>query len=144
MPPIERLLETFLVVEDVEAASAFYRNVLGLDPHGAPGERGCLFRIPGDQLLGLVAREAADAPNELPGGTVPAVLREPGAEAGPTAHLAFAVSREAFDAWKDRLVESGVEVLAVVKWERGGRSLYFRDPDGHLLELATPGLWEFY
>ena len=30
---------------------------------------------------------------------------------------------------------------SVVVWEAGGRSLYFRDPDGHLLELATPGVW---
>ena len=24
---------------------------------------------------------------------------------------------------------------------RGGESIYFGDPDGHLLELAAPGLW---
>ena len=29
-------------------------------------------------------------------------------------------------------------------WKRGGESIYFRDPDGHLLELATPGLWAIY
>ena len=28
-------------------------------------------------------------------------------------------------------------------WKRGGESIYFRDPDGHLLELATPG-WAIY
>ena len=33
---------------------------------------------------------------------------------------------------------------ARTSWSRGGRSIYFRDPDGHLLELATPGLWAVY
>jgi catechol 2,3-dioxygenase-like lactoylglutathione lyase family enzyme len=31
-----------------------------------------------------------------------------------------------------------------MEWPRGGTSLYFRDPDGHLVELATPGLWSIY
>ena len=31
-----------------------------------------------------------------------------------------------------------------MNWERGGQSIYFRDPDGHLVELATPGIWAIY
>jgi catechol 2,3-dioxygenase-like lactoylglutathione lyase family enzyme len=27
---------------------------------------------------------------------------------------------------------------------RGGQSIYFRDPDDLLVELATPGIWEAY
>jgi hypothetical protein len=34
-----------------------------------------------------------------------------------------------------------VDLLSEVAWEPGARSLYFRDPDGHLLELGTPRLW---
>jgi catechol 2,3-dioxygenase-like lactoylglutathione lyase family enzyme len=42
------------------------------------------------------------------------------------------------------LASGGVTIEARNNWERGGRSIYFRDPDGHLLELATPGLWSVY
>ncbi len=35
-------------------------------------------------------------------------------------------------------------IEGATSWSRGGRSIYFRDPDGHLLELATPGLWSVY
>jgi len=29
-------------------------------------------------------------------------------------------------------------------WPQGAESLYFRDPDGHLLEVVTPGIWPNY
>jgi hypothetical protein len=51
---------------------------------------------------------------------------------------AFAVAEAELQAWRTRLESHGVEVLSEVAWEQGARSLYFRDPDGHLLELATP------
>jgi catechol 2,3-dioxygenase-like lactoylglutathione lyase family enzyme len=42
------------------------------------------------------------------------------------------------------LREQGVAIEGRTDWSRGGHSIYFRDPDGHLLELATPGLWATY
>ena len=59
-------------------------------------------------------------------------------------HIAFAVSAEELAAWEQRLAAHGVEIEGRTKWRRGGESIYFRDPDGHLLELATPGLWTVY
>nr|WP_237705563.1 hypothetical protein [Chthoniobacter flavus] len=37
-----------------------------------------------------------------------------------------------------------MEVESRVTWERGGESIYFRDPDGHLLEMLTPGVWTIF
>lgn len=144
MPRIQGLLETFLVVGDVDASRAFYRQVLELEPYAEGGDRGALFLLPGRQLLGLVDRGAATEPNVVAGGTVPSVLPPAGSSSGAGAHLSFAVSEEELSAWRRRLDEMGVDVSGDVAWEGGGRSLYFRDPDGYLLELATPGVWDFY
>ena len=56
-------------------------------------------------------------------------------------HLALSIASEDLDAWRNRLVERGVEVVGEYRWPRGGTSLYIRDPDDALVELATPGLW---
>ena len=39
---------------------------------------------------------------------------------------------------------NGVEIESEVSWDGGGTSLYVRDPVGHSVELATPGVWENY
>ena len=44
-------------------------------------------------------------------------------------------------AWEAHLTAQGIAIESRVTWERGGTSLYFRDPDGNSLEVATPGLW---
>ncbi|MCA9020674.1 MAG: VOC family protein, partial [Planctomycetaceae bacterium] len=59
-------------------------------------------------------------------------------------HFAFAIERDDFEQWEERLVAAGVEIESRVSWPRGGESLYFRDPDNHVLELATPGIWPIY
>ena len=73
-----------------------------------------------------------------PGGTIP-----PHDGQGPL-HIGFAISADELAAWEDRLLERGIAVESRITWSRGGTSLYFRDPDGHLLELLTPGLWATY
>jgi catechol 2,3-dioxygenase-like lactoylglutathione lyase family enzyme len=42
------------------------------------------------------------------------------------------------------LAAQGIAVESRVTWPRGGTSLYFRDPDAHSLEVASPGLWPNY
>ena len=64
-------------------------------------------------------------------------------------HVAQATSplpfpQTALETWRTRLRECGIEIESEVQWERGGASLYFRDPDANLLELATPGVWPNY
>jgi catechol 2,3-dioxygenase-like lactoylglutathione lyase family enzyme len=74
----------------------------------------------------------------LPGGTIP-----PHDGHGPV-HLAFSIAAAERETWESRLNEAGIAIEGRTRWPRGGESIYFRDPDGHLLELATPGLWPGY
>ena len=59
-------------------------------------------------------------------------------------HFAFSVPASDLQAWEQRLEENNVVIESRVTWPRGGRSIYFRDPDGHLVELITPGCWAIY
>ena len=74
----------------------------------------------------------------LPSGTIP------GHGGQGVLHVAFAIGKDELARWEAHLASRGVAIEGRNDWERGGHSIYFRDPDGHLLELATPGLWEVY
>lgn len=92
----------------------------------------------GRSVLLLFARGQSTEPHHIPGGTIP-----PQDGSGPV-HIGFAVDAAEFDAWEDRLRERGIAIESTVQWSRGGRSIYFRDPDGHLVEFLTPGVWTIY
>ena len=59
-------------------------------------------------------------------------------------HFAFAIPHGSDGEWETHLLTSGITIESTVTWPRGGRSLYFRDPDNHMVELLTPGVWETY
>lgn len=132
-----RILETALYVDDVARARDFYLRLLGagvlLDT-----ERLVALDVAGASVLLLFRRGATEEALSTPGGVVP------GHGAGGVQHVAFAIGRDDADAWARRLAELGVPLESRVTWPRGGVSLYFRDPDGHSLELATPGLRATY
>ena len=137
-PAIRRVVESALYVDDMKRAVAFYRDALGLRVLGGEGERLTAMDAGGATLLLLFKRGATLTGFEFPGGRIP-----PHDGAGP-AHLAFAMDVADVERWERRLEARGVAIESRVTWTRGGRSLYFRDPDGHSLELVTPGTWETY
>ena len=136
MPKLDRVLETALYVDDLARAAAFYADVLGLASL-YEDERLRAFSV-GTSVLLLFRRGASLETINLPGGTIP-----PHDGSGPL-HVAFAVAADELAGWEARLNAHGVAVEGRTDWARGGRSIYFRDPDRHLLELATPGLWRIY
>jgi catechol 2,3-dioxygenase-like lactoylglutathione lyase family enzyme len=134
---LDRVLETALYVDDLGRAAKFYEDVLALPALNAD-QRFRAYDVGGVSVLLVFQRGATLQTVRMPGGTIP-----PHDGHGPL-HIAFAVGTDELSAWEIRLGEHGVAIEGRTDWSRGGHSIYFRDPDGHLLELATPGLWATY
>ena len=130
-PKLTGVLETALYVDDVERARAFYERLFGFE-RIAGDERLWALSVEGRQVLLVCQRGASLA------------LGATAHDATGQQHLCFAVEAAELDRWEKWLAENKVEIIERRTWERGGHSLYFRDPDNHLLELATPGTWEIY
>lgn len=122
-----------LVCTDMERTIAFYCDLLGFrlikqtvnfddpsakhfyfaDDTGTPGSIVTFFEYP-DAAPGRVG-------------------------AGSTHHFAFQVETDEEQLeWQTRLREAGVSVTPI-RDRKYFRSIYFHDPDGHLLEIATRG-----
>ena len=137
MPRIEGLLETALYVDDMARSLAFFRDVMGLAPM-LETERLIACDAGRQGVLLVFQRGASIADMPGPGGVVP------GHDGQGPLHMAFAIAEESYGEWHRHLTEAGVTIRGEMRWPRGGRSLYFEDPDGHVLEVATPGLWPNY
>ena len=129
MSPIDRVLETILYVDDLDAAERFYRDLLGLELDSRKDGLFVFFRCGAGMLLLFEPNAAATGRN----------VPSHGAQ-GP-GHACFAVAEDDLDGWKRRLEGAGVTIEQEMRWPRGGRSFYFRDPAGNSLELATPRIW---
>jgi catechol 2,3-dioxygenase-like lactoylglutathione lyase family enzyme len=124
------VVETGVYVDDLDRAEAFYRDLLGLAVIGKEPGRHVFFRVGSSTVLLAFLTDAT-----LRGDLLPAHgARGPG-------HFALGVPADSLAAWRERLAAHGVAVEKEVRWPRGGRSIYFRDPAGNSVELLTPGLW---
>jgi len=137
VPKLNALLETALYVEDLERSVTFYKTIFEFEPISS-SERLCALSISDRYVLLLFLKGGSTVAKVTSGGIIPPT------DGDGQLHLAFAIAASELEQWEYWLVEKGIEIESKVKWERGGTSIYFRDPDNHLLELATPGLWSIY
>ncbi len=133
-PPITGLLETSVYAEDVEQTAAFYRDLFGFKTL-VDSPRLVAFEVADRHVLLVFQRGATEADVVDARGTIP------GHDAAGRVHLALSIAAADLAAWRARLAERVIPIAGEYRWRRGGTSLYFRDPDGALVELATPGLW---
>lgn len=136
---INGVVETILYTNDLTRATTFYREILNLVEMKGDGERYQALDSGANRVLLLFKRGGTLVPQPVPSGGVIPPHDGSGAQ-----HLAFAIRMEDYEAWCARLLDCGVAIESETQWERGGRSVYFRDPDNHLVELVTPGIWPNY
>ena len=121
-----------LGVDDLNRAIEFYQNGLGFPRHGT-GDEIAFFELDGT-WLGLYGRQAlaADAQVDAEGA---------GFNCFAIAHNVH--SEAEVDEVMNQAIKAGAELVKepqTVSW--GGYSGYFKDPDGHLWEIAhNPFTW---
>jgi catechol 2,3-dioxygenase-like lactoylglutathione lyase family enzyme len=125
-----RLSEASIYASDLAAAEKFYRDVLGLEKISSLEDRGIAYRCGATVLLVF-----DPVRTRVPDAGVP-----PHGASGE-GHIAFVIEDSEVERWRSRLTARGVPIEAEVEWSSGGRSLYFRDPAGNVVELAPPTLW---
>ncbi len=130
-PKTDGILESSLYVSDVPRSIRFYEETFGFSVISEFGERGCAMHAGIRQVLLLFKKGASRA------------ITSPHDGDGEL-HIAFAIPSGELTNWESWLQTRRIEVEEKRKWELGGWSLYFRDPDRHLIELATPGTWSVY
>ena len=133
---VDGIVETCINVAEINRARQFYQSLFNFEAM-VSDERFCALRAGPDVML-LFTHGGSNEPVVIRGGIIPPH------ETRGAGHLAFSISADLLAARRTRLRERGIEIESEVQWERGGTSLYFRDPDANLLELATPGVWPNY
>ncbi|MDX1945275.1 MAG: VOC family protein [Pirellulaceae bacterium] len=133
LEPIVHVLESCLCVTDLAAAERFYGEVLGLTFYSRQPGRHVFFRC-GDRMVLLFDAAQSSLPSH-------GDLQIPPHGTTGAGHLCFAMPDASLDVWAGHLTDRGVAIERLIQWPGGGRSLYFRDPSGNSLELATPRIW---
>ena len=124
MAEIIGVAEAVLYVSDLDRATQFYGQVLGL-PLTASFNEARFFQTCKDSTLILFDAECIRKRKSV----------IPSHGATGAGHVALAVHPEAMASWRERLFTHDVVIEHEQAWSLGTKSIYFRDPDGNSLEL---------
>ena len=128
----DRVVETCLYAEDLDAEEAFYRDVIGLDPAQREDHRHVFFRCGAQMVLIFNPVETNDESDDFD---------VPRHGCWGRGHIAFAAAEDDLEAWREKLAAYRIAIDLETTWPNGGRSIYFRDPAGNSVELVTLRLW---
>ena len=105
---------------DPERSRALLEQALAFEPRGENE-----WEVRGDKRGGFYAYDAAPEGGGIPG-------------AGTVHHVAWATTMDEHEAWRRRVAEAGMNPTPVID-RFYFKSIYFREPNGILFELATLG-----
>ena len=129
------ILETCLYAEDLTVAREFYEMLFDFELIDFQPERNLFYRCGDSMLLLFDPTHTSVKQTDVDGQPIP-LHGMTGA-----GHVAFRVAVDEIDEWRQKLLSLGIEIESEVRWGNGALSIYFRDPAGNSLELATPNLW---
>ncbi|MDJ1501762.1 VOC family protein [Xanthocytophaga agilis] len=127
---IIQIKETCLYVTDLDRTKHFYHDLLGFPIISKVEGRHVFFRAGTSVLLCFIS-EKTKTDTHLP----------PHYGYGQL-HLAFEAAPEEYEACKTKVLNVGIEIIHEETWSNGQTSFYFRDFDGHLLEIVPVGIWK--
>lgn len=122
------VLESVLYAEDLKSTEKFYTEVLGLEIYSKDSYY-LFFKLEHSMLL-IFDQKHTRQQDTLP---------QHGTK--PNGHLAFSMLESEIQEWKSVLNKHQVKIEKELRWENGAYSIYFRDPAGNSIELATQNLW---
>lgn len=138
--PITGISEVVLRVEDIDAVRAFYVDVVGLELwRSSPGfvflkvadVDSPLGRESHPQVVALVDRD--EHPWEWPG----IDYRSPDPARSSLDHIAFEIHPDTIESERERLEDEGLDVAVVTFPFLRARGLFFRDPEGNVVEFLA-------
>ena len=130
----EKIVETCIYSPDLKIMKDFYVNRLGLDLISEEERRHVFLKAGKSMLLIFNPENTSLAANS----TFPTH----GAGTPPSSiHFALEIEQAGYEAAKNLLVQNKIAIEKEMSWGSGGKSVYFRDPAGNLVEIVTKGQW---
>lgn len=145
LPRFSHILELCLYCKSLPKSVAWYKDVLRLKPH-LETPRVAAFPLGDSATLLLFQRGETSEDTSLgQAGLIPGHGLPADSDVKLKTHFALAVDKpEDVLVWKEELESRRVKILGEVTWPAKGRSVYFEDPDGHVGEVASRGIWPNY
>lgn len=137
MPSITGIKETCLYCDDLAVTRRFYTDLFKFPVMVEDLSRFCALDVAGTSVLLLFKKGATLEPMPTPEGA--GII--PAHDGDGAIHIGFSIPAADYDMWMTELARRSIPIVSETRWKRGGRSVYFHDPDGHVVELLTPGIW---